>query len=62
MSGTADVLGTGSKSRRAMLTMASGETPLATRRISAADKLMARLSFEGHRFVVLTKRDLPAKS
>jgi hypothetical protein len=41
MSGTADVLGTSGKSRRAMLTMASGEKPLATRRISAADKLMA---------------------
>jgi hypothetical protein len=41
MSGTADVLGTGGKSRRTMLTMARGETPLATRRISAADKLMA---------------------
>src|SRR5690349_2647597 len=33
--------GPGGKSRRTMLTMASGETPLATRRISAAGKLMA---------------------
>jgi hypothetical protein len=41
MSGTANVLGAGGESRRAMLTMASGETPVATRRISAADKLMA---------------------
>jgi len=41
MSGTANVLGTGGKSRRAMRTMALGETPVATRRISAADKLMA---------------------
>jgi hypothetical protein len=41
MSATANVLGTDGKSYRAMLTVASGETPLATRRISAADKLMA---------------------
>jgi hypothetical protein len=41
MSGTANVLGTGGEGRRAMLTMASGDTPLATRRIFAADKLMA---------------------
>jgi hypothetical protein len=41
MSGTANVLGTGGKSRRAMLKMASGETAVATRGISAADKLMA---------------------
>jgi hypothetical protein len=44
MSGTANVLGTGGKSRRAVLTMASGETPTATRGISAADKLMAATS------------------
>ena len=41
MSGTANVLGAGGKSRRAMLTMASGETAIATRGISAAHKLMA---------------------
>ena len=41
MSGTANILGTGGKSRRAMLTMASGETAIATRRISATRKLMA---------------------
>jgi hypothetical protein len=41
MSGTANILGTGGKSRRAMLTMASGQKPLATRRIFAAGKLMA---------------------
>jgi len=41
MSGTANVLGAGGKSRRAVLTMASGETSIATRGISAADKLMA---------------------
>ena len=41
MSGTANVLGTGGKSRRAMLKMASGKAPIATRGISAADKLMA---------------------
>jgi hypothetical protein len=41
MSGIANVLGAGGEGRRAMLTMASRETPLATRRISAADKLMA---------------------
>jgi hypothetical protein len=41
MSGTANVLGAGGESRRAMLTMARGETPIATRGISAADKLMA---------------------
>src|SRR5579872_4463427 len=41
MSGMANVLGAGGEGRRAMLTMASGETPLATRRISAAGKLMA---------------------
>ena len=41
MSGTANVLGPGGKGRRTMLTMASGETPLAARGISAADKLMA---------------------
>jgi hypothetical protein len=41
MSGTANIFGTGGKSRRAMLTMASGETAIATRGISAADKLMA---------------------
>jgi hypothetical protein len=41
MSGTANILGTGGKGRRAMLTMASGETAIATRRISATDKLMA---------------------
>jgi hypothetical protein len=41
MSGTANVLGAGGESRRAMLTIGSGETPVATRRISAADKLMA---------------------
>jgi hypothetical protein len=40
MSGTANILGTGGKGRRAMLTMASGETAIATRRISATDKLM----------------------
>ncbi len=41
MSGTANVLGGGGKSCRAMLTMASGETAVATRGISAADMLMA---------------------
>ena len=41
MSATANVLGTGGKSCRAMLTMANGETAVATRRISATDKLMA---------------------
>ena len=41
MSGTANVLGAGGEGRRAMLTVASGETPLAARRIFAADKLMA---------------------
>jgi hypothetical protein len=41
MSGTANVLGTGGESRRAVFTMASGKTPIATRGISAADKLMA---------------------
>jgi hypothetical protein len=41
MSGTSNILGTGGKSRRAMLTMASGETLIATRGIAAADKLMA---------------------
>jgi hypothetical protein len=41
MSGTADVLGAGGEGRRAMLTMARRETPLATRRIAAAHKLMA---------------------
>jgi hypothetical protein len=41
MSGTTNVVGAGGESRRAILTMASGETPVATRRISAADKLMA---------------------
>jgi len=40
MSGIANVLGAGGEGRRAMLTMASRETPLAARRISAADKLM----------------------
>jgi hypothetical protein len=40
-SGTANVLGARGEGRRAMLTMASGETPIATRRISAAHKLMA---------------------
>jgi len=42
MSGTANVLGTGGKSRRAMLPIASRHTPLATRRSYAADKLMAK--------------------
>jgi len=41
MSGTANILGTGGKSYRAVLTMASGETTIATRRISAAHNLMA---------------------
>src|SRR5579863_2171140 len=41
MSGTANILGTGGKSRRAMLTMANGETAIATQGISAAHKLMA---------------------
>ena len=41
MSGIANVLRVGGEGRRAMLTMASRETPLATRRISAAHKLMA---------------------
>jgi hypothetical protein len=41
MSGIANVLGACGESRRAMLTMARGEATVATRRISAADKLMA---------------------
>jgi len=41
MSGIAKVLGTGGKSHRAVLTMASGQKRLATRRISAAGKLIA---------------------
>jgi hypothetical protein len=41
MSGIANVLGAGGEGRRAMLTMASRETPLAARRISATEKLMA---------------------
>ena len=41
MSGTANVLGPLGESGRAMLSMARRETPNATRRISAADKLMA---------------------
>jgi len=41
MSGTANVVGVGSKSNRAMVTMADGETAFATWRISAANKLMA---------------------
>jgi hypothetical protein len=41
MSGIANVLGAGGKSHRAVLTLASGQKPLATRRISAAGKLMA---------------------
>src|SRR5579862_9464415 len=41
MSGTSNVLRPCGKGDRAMLAVESGETPAATRRISAADKLMA---------------------
>jgi hypothetical protein len=41
MSGITNVFSTGGKSHRAVLTMASGQKPRATRRISAAGKLMA---------------------
>lgn len=41
MSRTASVLGARGKSRRAMLTLASGETAVATRRVSATNRLMA---------------------
>jgi hypothetical protein len=41
MSRTSNILGTGGKSHRAVLTMARGQKPLATRRLSAVGKLMA---------------------
>lgn len=41
MPGPADGIGARGKSRRPMLTMAGGKTTVATRRITAADKLMA---------------------
>src|SRR6266702_2398667 len=41
MSGTANILGTRGESDRAMLAVASGETAIATRGISAAHKLTA---------------------